>query len=385
VTSRVQSRRLIRMFLIGTLTLSLLAFWAPQSARADYIPEVSATIGDPTPNPVPSGSTAATTAEFSLSATTAEPITVQIALQAPPGFGTLRLDSAGAELTNCLGDGSTAITCDWDGDSSNSPQSLSIFIDIDPSVAPDTGATLAAIVESASASPEVYASAFMYTTPPIGTTSLSGTVITAGGLPVDQACVFVLSSPTFVFPAITDASGGWSVTGLPDTYSFAVGVVPPFVGTFGPCAEAGPPPVPAAGDLQPVFVGDVWIDLSDPLLTGGLGDPYQFAVNAGATSFSSSASGLQACLTTAPGNQVPRPACVSAVTSTTATTQPGPATTLDVAGGSEVTGETLPFTGDTSMNTAALGVLLALAGIGLVLTGRYAAVSHEAGDHPTQP
>ncbi|HEY5891005.1 MAG TPA: hypothetical protein VIW94_09930, partial [Acidimicrobiia bacterium] len=146
--------------------------------------------------------------------------------------------------------------------------------------------------------------------------------MTNDGVPVNQACIFVLATGA-VFPGITDANGEWSIGGLPDDYSFAVGIVPPFVGTFGPCAENGPPPIPGPGELQPVFAGDVWIDLSDPNLTGGLGDPFVFSSNAGATIFSDTTSGIEACLTNAPGSQVPRPSCQLAATTTSTTADVG--------------------------------------------------------------
>ncbi len=212
----------------------------------------------------------------------------------------------------------------------------------------------------------------------MGTTSLSGTVITEGGLPVENACIFVLSSPLFVFQALTDSAGNWAIDDLPDTYTFVVAVVAPFVGTFGPCAEAGPPPVPEPGDLQPVFYDDIWIDLSDPALTGGQGDPYVFAVNAGATVFSSSASGLESCLSTAPPEADPRPPCIAAVTTTTTTTTtPASTTTTQAgvdAGGATTTTEpefdTLPTTGTNRSTATAIASLMVVLGVATVWTVR---------------
>ncbi len=352
------------MSLVGT---------APKTASA-AIPGVSATINEPSPNPVPAGSTAGTSAQFSLAADTG-PISVSIELQGPAGFGSLRLDAAGttSELTGCV-ESATAVTCDWDGQSANSPQTLAVFIDVDESVPPNTGANLAAIVTAvAPPDTDTYATAGMFTSPPLGTTSLSGIVITEGGTPVENACIFVLSSPLFVFQAITDSAGNWAVNDLPDTYSFAIGVVPPFVGTFGPCANNGPPPVPGPGELQPVFFDNIWIDLSDPALTGGLGDPYVFAVNAGATVFSSSASGLETCLSAAPPEAIPRPPCIAAVSTTTTTTTTMASTTTtassDVgAGGATTTTaavlDTLPLTG------LAIGSLLVLFGAATLFAPR---------------
>ncbi|MGF1617814.1 MAG: hypothetical protein ACFCU2_08410 [Acidimicrobiia bacterium] len=340
-------------------------------ARADFIPEVSATIDEPSPNPTPAGSTASTSAQFNLSGDTG-PIRVQIQLQAASGFGQLRLDAAATSSELDCTEFATSVICNWDGDSINSPQTLAVFVDVDSSVLPYSGAQLLAIAESPTATPETYSSTFMYSAPPVGTTSLAGMVVTDDGVPVNQACIFILSSPSFVFPGITDATGAWNVSGLPDTYSFAVAVVPPFNGAFGPCADSGPPPVPADGELQPVFVGDVWIDLSDPLLTGGLGDPYDFAVAAGATVFTSSAAGLEACLTDAPGSQVPRPPCIAQVTTTTqqptTTTSTGVSGT-DVTTTSEVTFDTLPLTGANAAVFVGIAGIMVLVGLAILGAG----------------
>lgn len=344
---------------------------APMTANA-AIPGVSATINEPTPNPTPAGSTASTSAQFSLAADTG-PISVSIELQGPAGFGSLRLDAAGttSELSGCV-ESATAVTCDWDGQSANSPQTLAVFIDVDETVPPNTGANLAAIVTAVTPpDTDTYANVGMFTSPPLGTTSLSGIVITEGGIPVENACIFVLSSPLFVFPAIADSAGNWAVNDLPDTYTYAIGVVPPFIGTFGPCANNGPPPIPGPGELQPVFYDNIWIDLSDPALTGGQGDPYVFAVNAGATVFSSSASGLESCLSTAPPEAIPRPPCIAAVSTTTTTTTMASTTTTESsgvgAGGATTTTaaalDTLPLTGATSpTGWLAIGSVLLLLG-----------------------
>jgi hypothetical protein len=83
----------------------------------------------------------------------------------------------------------------------------------------------------------------LFVAPPVGSTSLSGRVITNDAAPVAKACIFVLSRLA-VFQAISDESGDWSLGGLPDDYLFAVAAVPPFVGSDGPCANNGPPPAP---------------------------------------------------------------------------------------------------------------------------------------------
>jgi hypothetical protein len=299
-------------------------------------------------------------------------ITVSIELQAPTGFGVLRLDPSGTTvgLTNCVESGA-AVACDWDGLAPNSPQTLAVFLDVDVSAAPGTGGNLAAIVTSAIIpDTDVYANANIATNPLIGTTSLSGTVITEEAVPVESACIFVLSSPLFVYQAITDSSGNWVINDLPDTYSFVVAAVPPFVGTFGPCANNGPPPIPGPGDLQPVFFDDIWIDLSDPALTGGLGEPYVFAVNAGATVLTSSTAGIDSCLTTAPPEATPRPLCTARVTTTTTTT-PGSTTTTapDVGAGGPTTTTpgTLPFTGINPTFLFVCGSLLIVLGAEILM------------------
>ena len=364
----------VRFVLRSLLVLGLVVI--PPSLASAAIPGVSATINGPSPNPVPAGSTATANAQFSLAADTG-PITVSIELQAPGGFGALRLDPAGttSELTACVESG-LAVTCDWDGESADSPQTLSVFLDVDPSVPPGTGANLAAIVTSATLpDTDVYATANISTNPPVGTTSLSGTVLTEGGLPVADACIFVLSSPLFVFQAITDSGGNWSLGDLPDTYSYVVAAVAPFQGSFGPCVNNGPPPVPGPGDLQPVFYDDIWIDLSDPALTGGQGDPYVFAVNAGATVLTSSTSGIDSCLTSAPPEANPRPLCTAQVTTTTTTTTTLVSTTTsapDVDAGVTTTTvpDTLPFTGTSTTVLFVIGSLLIVFGAATLLAVR---------------
>ncbi len=360
-----------RIHRIVPLLLAVMAFtpmW-PGVARADFIDGVSAWITNPNPNPVPSGSTAQATATFNLSGDTG-PITVSVELDAAPGFGELRLDPANTsvELTGCVAIG-PSVSCAWDGASINSPQTLGVFIDVDASVAPNTEVMLHAVVDTdPTGGAEVYSTVYLYTAPPAGSTSLSGVVVTNDGVPVDQACIFVLATGA-VFPGITDSNGEWSVGGLPDNYSFAVGVIPPFEGTFGPCAENGPPPVPPVGELQPVFVGDIWVDLSDPYLTGGLGDPFVFAVNAGATVFTDTTTGIEACLTNAPGSQVPRPPCLLAATTTSTST------TVDVGAGGVATTtelETLPLTGVRSASLVAIGSIALLLGVLLVSPRREA-------------
>lgn len=356
--------RRLRGPILCVLLVSLFVSLAPHPAWA-VVPGLSATVNNPTPNPVQAGTTASTTIVFNLSADSG-PINVGVQLQAPAGFGALRIDTAGTstELANCV-ETATQVTCDWDGESVESPQTLAIFIDVDAGASPAAGASLAAIASSATEPVEVYSTAFLGVFPPAGTTTMSGTVITEGGAPVAGACVYVLSSPSFVFPTITDSAGAWQLTGLPDDYTFVVGVVPPFDIGFGPCLSNGPPPVPAPGELQPVFFEDIWVDLADPNLTGGLMDPYVFAVNAGAVVFTGSNSGIESCLSTAPADAVPRPPCVAAVTTTTT----APTTSTTVGGGVGATTTlpaTLPVTGPALPVSPIAGAIAVITGVALV-------------------
>jgi hypothetical protein len=289
------------------------------------VPGASASFSGPTPNPVPAGTTATVSAQFSLAADVG-PIAVAIQLQGAGADGVLRLDAANttAQLQNCAVNGAEA-SCDWAGLVADGPQTLAVFVDIAAATQPGSGWNLQAVVGSPTTGQQNLANTNLFVSPPTGNTTLSGSVVTTGNVPVASACIFVLSSPSFVFSAITDGAGNWSLGGLPDSYQFAIGVVPPFNGTNGPCANNGPPPVPGPGELQPVFVGDGWIDLSDPALVGGTGDPFTYAVARGATVFTGTTGGIQACLTSAPGNVVPRPSC-NQVTPTTTTPPPSTVT-----------------------------------------------------------
>ncbi len=177
---------------------------------------------------------------------------------------------------------------------------------------------------------------------------LSGKVVTTGPTPVAQACIFILSPAGAIAQAITDANGAWMVTGLPVNYPVVVGVVPPFQGGDGPCANNGPPPAPGPGQLQAEMYANTWVDLTDTSL---FDDPYAWGVGRGAATVSNSASGLDVCLTTDPGTVVPRPACTLAAPTTTTvatvttsvTTPPPPAASAPALA---ATGATVaPYTG----------------------------------------
>jgi hypothetical protein len=344
------TRRGLVVILIVVTAVALVST-SVEMARA-AIPGVSATVVGPSPNQVAAGSTVPVTATFS--STDIGPLTVSVELQGTSGFGTLRLDTSAtsSELTGCLEAG-TSVNCTWDGDAADSPQTLGLLLDVDPAVAPFSWANLVAVVSSSSDT-DIYASYEIFSSPPIGSTSLSGNVIGEGGTPVAGACIFVISSPLFVSQTITGSDGSWAISGLPDDYTFIVAVVPPFTSADGPCVtQNGPPPIPGPGEPQPVFIDDIWIDLSDPALTGGQGDPYVFAVNAGATVFSASASGLEACLSTAPASAIPRPSCLAAVTTS-------PTTIAD----------TLPLTGTEPTMIGLLALTLVAGGVCLVMATR---------------
>jgi Glycine rich protein len=138
---------------------------------------------------------------------------------------------------------------------------------------------------------------------------LSGTVVTTGNVPVSNVCVVAIGDGGIVM-AVTDAAGHWTLSGFPRAFAVVVGFVPAFGPPDQPCNTGGPPPVPAAGSLQPVFYSNVWLNLADPSL---LNDPGSWALAHGATLITQPTSGINACLTTAPGSVVPRPTCIAAL------------------------------------------------------------------------
>ena len=148
---------------------------------------------------------------------------------------------------------------------------------------------------------------------PTGTGSISGTVVTEGGQPVPNACVFVLAQGLFnVYgPALTGSDGSYVVPDLPFNHNFVVAFVPPFDVGQGPCQSNGPPPAPPAGKLQPVFWNNVWFDLNAYV---GPIDPFTTVLQFSPTVVQGSATAIDGCLTTAPADAVPRPGCVAALT-----------------------------------------------------------------------
>jgi hypothetical protein len=365
-------RSYVRVFIAALMMTFVTGLLIPTSA-AGAINDFTVFMTGPTPNPIPAGSAATVSADFWLS-TDAGTVTVGLQLNSGPGFGSISLDAVSSGLTNCQVVGAS-ITCDWeDGIATTSPQTINAIVSVDADAAPYSNGQIEATAESATEAFQTYASAYVEAGPPTGSTAFSGTVITTGGVPVAAACVYVLSSSGFVFPAIADTDGNWSATGLPDDWNFAVGAIPPYTGAYGPCADNGPPPVSAPGELQPEFYTGIWIDLADPMLTGGSGNPYDFAVSAGATSFSGSASGLVSCLTTAPSSTVPRPLCVAPVTTTTSSSTTS-TTSASGGGGAGVTSttaapDTLPVTGASTTGVGIVGALLILLGAGVLRATR---------------
>ena len=194
---------------------------------------------------------------------------------------------------------------------------------------------------------------------------LSGHVDTTGPVPLANVCVFVLGSDrNGTAQTMTDAQGNWSISGLPTGFNVVVGFVPFFNGAAGPCQNDGPPPVPQAGQLQPVFYSNVWVDLADPNL---LNDPYTWAVAHGATVLSAPTANVDACITNAAGTVVPRPSCTPTVPAVVATSSTTPAATVPS------TSPLLAFTGATFLPLVTIGSGLLLSGLALLAissTGR---------------
>jgi uncharacterized repeat protein (TIGR01451 family) len=140
---------------------------------------------------------------------------------------------------------------------------------------------------------------------------LTGTVLTAGGAPEPGACivVFAASTPTGPFGgAISDAQGTYVLGGLPGATDLTVGFIPPFTGPGGPCDLSNVPLPPPPGALQPVWAGNVFFNLADPTLGP---NPYAASLAQGAQIVHAGDT-VDACLTSAPATQIPRPPCVPA-------------------------------------------------------------------------
>jgi len=148
--------------------------------------------------------------------------------------------------------------------------------------------------------------------------AITGTVLTTGGVPEPGACIvaFAASNPTGpVGGAITDTQGTYSIGGLPDGTDLTVGFIPPFSGPGGPCDLSMAPPPPPPGALQPVWSGNVFFNLGDPELGP---NPYAASLGQGAQ-IVRTGDVVDACLTSAPASEVPRPPCVAAAIPAVAT------------------------------------------------------------------
>ena len=169
---------------------------------------------------------------------------------------------------------------------------------------------------------------FTYLAPaPPADSVFSGRVVTIGSRPIDQACIVVIHPDnTVTGPGVTDGDGRWRVTGLPNDTPLVVGVIPPSA-SDPPCQFEGPPPAPAAGQLQPEFYRNIWVDLNPDPNNPLFQNPYAWAIEQGATTVTNSTSGLDVCVTTDAGDVVPRPSCDPATPTPTPTTSPPEATT----------------------------------------------------------
>jgi len=297
------------------LVLSVAALAGAVPGPETPVPGVSATFTPQVPDPVPAGSSAALSVDFVASGDVGT-LSVGIQFNEPPPYNggfTLRLDATAitSELHDCAVTADFSVICQWDGEAVDSPQRLGVIVDVDPG-AQAGNRQVNAVVGSPTIPPRQIASTSVTASPPHGTTSFAGHVLTTGGAPVPGACLFVASSPFFVFQTIADIAGAWSITGLPDNYQFVIGAVPPFSDDSGKCGSYFPRGL--QHDLQPVFRPAVWMDLNSQGLVGDQGDPFQFAAAQGATVFTDSATGLNLCLTTAAPSTTPRPACTARTT-----------------------------------------------------------------------
>jgi hypothetical protein len=188
---------------------------------------------------------------------------------------------------------------------------------------------------------------------------LSGHVDTTGPVPLPNVCVFVVDASGNGGQTMTDAQGNWSVSGLPAGFNAVVVFVPFFSGTRGPCQGNGGgsgPPVPGPGQLQPVFYGNIWANLADPVF---LDDPYTWGVARGAITLSAPTANVDACITNAAGTVVPRPSCSPTAAVVAANGQTTP------AAGASTASPLLAFTGATFLPLVTIGSGLLLAGLAL--------------------
>jgi hypothetical protein len=184
---------------------------------------------------------------------------------------------------------------------------------------------------------------------------VAGSIDTAGPAPLADVCVLLLDATgNGIGATISNANGNWTITGLPHVFNAVLAFLPGASDPNSPCAanSNGPPAIPAPGELQPIFYNNIWVDLADPVLLNG---PYQWAVAHGATPLTAGASGINVCISTAPGTTLPRPNC----------TTPAAAALPNIAAGASGGNEPLANTGtpitpmlSTGIGLTILGVLL---------------------------
>jgi hypothetical protein len=196
--------------------------------------------------------------------------------------------------------------------------------------------------------------------------TVSGRVVGFGPASIFQACIVALGpNGILAGPAVSDADGRWTLTGLPINYDFIVGVIPPFQTGRGPCELDGPPPVPAPGALQPEFYDNTWVDLSDQSL---LQDPFGWATDPNsphpAVTLRNSRTGIDVCLTTETGRDTERGTCDPGTPTPTSTPTPTPTVTPTS------TPLTLAATGGPSPLILTLGAALLLGAVALLIRPR---------------
>ena len=209
------------------------------------------------------------------------------------------------------------------------------------------------------------------------TTELSGRVFGAGGAPLGAACIYIVGDPDtgVTGPILVNTDGTWSASGLPINTDFVVAFLPLFQGEFGPCADDGPPPAPPAGELQPAFYGNVWINFADETL---FNDPRAWGVARGATIVRGSATGIDGCITNAPGDQLPRTSCAPPAPSTTETSAPTPSSSTSMPptsagptpGGPTTAAPALANTGAPVTPTIGVAAGAVLLGLALLFAAR---------------
>lgn len=143
--------------------------------------------------------------------------------------------------------------------------------------------------------------------------SISGIVRGEGGTRLAGACVAVIPANldfSLIRSVQAGADGSYELSGLDTSTQYYVGSLPNW--STPACDTSGPPPIPGPGDIQPVFYDNVWFDMSTWLTVVTGGDPAAIAAflqGTGATLVSAGSTGINVCLTTAPGTVVPRPPC----------------------------------------------------------------------------